>query len=146
MTRLFARGNLGVTLSVLAILVFVARAILDWGFVPEFTEAASPGTVAGATLLYMVLVGGWIWAVLAASHGARAGLIGALVSSALLSLGIGIGTALAFCPTPCRTIWPLMEITNWAGIIVGLAACVALGFELWRPTIRSGEDRTEGAG
>jgi pyruvate/2-oxoacid:ferredoxin oxidoreductase beta subunit len=78
----------------------------------------------------MAVFGGWLWGLLAATRGSRRGLIIALGFDLLLWLGIAVGTLLAYCPSPCDTAWPLMEIANWANLLFGLLAAVAAGLHL----------------
>lgn len=120
-----------ITLSVIALLAVLARlTFLDALFVSEFRSGFSadqPGPIALSMLGYMVLFGGWIWALLAATGGSRAGMIVALIFSVLAALGGGPLTLLDFCgPAGCAA-WPVGNIIVWVALIVGLAASIALG-------------------
>ena len=125
----FTSLNGAITLSVIALLSLLARTFVDFQFV--FNEfGSSPGQAALTVLMMTALVGGWLWGLLAAARGGRGGLIAALIFSLLLPVGEGIGTLVAFCPSPCQTAWPLMEIANWSNVILGLAAALAVGLHL----------------
>jgi hypothetical protein len=46
---------------------------------------------------------------------------------------LGLGTTVAYCPTPCATMWPLLEVANWANTLSGLLAALACGLALRAP-------------
>lgn len=129
----FTSLNVAITLSVVALLTILARiTYLDALFVSEFRKGLSedqPWPIALSMLGYMAFVGGWIWALLAAGRGSRAGLIVALVFSLLVAFGGGLLTLLVFCPQGCAA-WPVGNIIVWAALIFGLAASAALGSQL----------------
>jgi hypothetical protein len=127
----FSSQNGAITLSAVALVVFIARSLLDFQFVmPEFFSAT--GQVAMWIVIYMAFFGGWLWGLLAAVRGSRRGLIAALVFTLLLPVGGGIGTLVAFCPSPCPTAWPLGEIVNWLNLLSGLLAATAAGLHIWQ--------------
>jgi len=78
----------------------------------------------------MVFFGGWLWGLLAAVRGSRRGLVATLAFALILPVLTGIGTLVAFCPSPCATASGLMEIANWLNLISGLLATVAIGLHL----------------
>jgi hypothetical protein len=122
-----------ITLSSVAFLTGIARLILEVRFVPEVYSAMpenQPGQVALMILVFVVLFGGWLWALLAASHGSRRGLVALLIFNLVITFGWGLGTVVAFCPTPCRTVFPLTDIVTWSNVIVGLVATIAVGLRL----------------
>lgn len=124
----FTSLNGAITLSAVASLSMLARTFLDFQFV--FNEfAPSPGQAGLAILVMTAIFGGWLWALLAAVQNSRAGLIGALAFP-LLGVGGGLATMFALCPSPCPTAGGLMEIANWANLITGLLAAVAVGLHL----------------
>ncbi len=65
--------NEAVTLSTIAFLTLMARlTFLDALYVPEFRTILpenQPVTIALTMLVYMILVGGWVWSLLAAARG-----------------------------------------------------------------------------
>ena len=125
----FTSRNGAIVLLLIALIVFLGRTFIDFQFV--YADFASDlGMAALMTLINMALFGGWMWALLAAARGSRRGLIAALVLDLLLVFGLSVGTALLYCPSPCDTAWPLAEIFNWASLIFGLLAAVAVGFQL----------------
>ena len=112
--------------ALLALAVSLGRTLLDWGFVfPEF-GFTDPASVLGAMVFYVVIFSGWILALLSIARGGRAGLWVALALTLLLNVGLGLGTTVAFCPTPCRTLWPVGELWNWATTLSGIAATVVI--------------------
>ena len=58
------------------------------------------------------------------------GLIATLIFTLLFFLGIAVSTLVAYCPSPCSTGWPVIEIANWAKLITGLMAAIAVGLQL----------------
>jgi uncharacterized protein involved in cysteine biosynthesis len=77
-------------------------------------------------VLYVAIFSGWILALLSIARGGRAGLWVALGLTLLLNVGLGLGTTLAFCPTPCRTLWPVGELWNWATTLSGIVASILI--------------------
>ncbi len=118
-------------IAVLAFLAFLERAHLDWRYVlveavPD-NDIVATGAIAAA---YVALSATWIWALVAVARQRRGGAIALLLLSGVLLVALGISTPLAFCPSPCQTAWPLMEVSNWAGLAVGLLAILAAGLRL----------------
>ncbi|MBI2862465.1 MAG: hypothetical protein HYX89_06575 [Chloroflexi bacterium] len=125
----FTSLNGAITLSLVALLTFVGRTFVDYQYVyPEFFP--SPGQALVSITINVALVGGWIWALLAVASGKRGGLIAVLLFALLLSVGFGVATLVAFCPSPCPTAWPLGEVANWINLIAGVVAAVAVGLQL----------------
>ena len=61
-----------ITLSVIAFLTFQGRAFMDWRYeYPNQDPTGSLNTM--MALIYMALIGGWLWGLLAASRGNRGG-------------------------------------------------------------------------
>jgi pyruvate/2-oxoacid:ferredoxin oxidoreductase beta subunit len=81
-------------------------------------------------LLYTALFGAWTWALLRAMRGSRSALIAALIINLLFLLAIPVGTLVAYCPSPCRELWPVMELANWINVFFGLLATVAMALQL----------------
>jgi hypothetical protein len=124
--RRFATLRNVVAFSYLSLLLMLARFFLDFQFVfPDFVPDGP--TVWPVVALVTALFGAWMWSVNAASHQSWRGLVGTLVF-ALLTLVLGVGTAVSYCPTPCGTAWPLMEVTNWGNILLGLISAIVSGF------------------
>jgi|GEM_PF-3005084 hypothetical protein len=127
--------NAAVLFGVIALLTLMARlTFLDALYVPEFGAMLPenrPATIALTMLVYMVLSGCWVWSLLAAAQGSRAGLIGSLLFSLLTALGGGLFTLTALCPKGCAA-WPVGNIVVWANLISGMAASLALIFQLIR--------------
>jgi hypothetical protein len=112
--------------ALLALAVSLGRTLLDWGFVfPEF-GFTDPVSVLAAMVFYVVIFSAWILGLLSIAKGGRAGLWVALGLTLLLNVGLGLGTTLAFCPTPCRTLWPVGELWNWATTLSGIVASIVI--------------------
>ena len=125
----FTSLNGAVTLSMIALLAELWRAFVD--FQHEYSNFLnSMGALLLGTLLYTALFGGWAWALLRAMRGSRRELNAALIINLLFMLAIPIGTLVAYCPSPCPELWPLMELANWINLLFGLLAAVALAFQL----------------
>jgi hypothetical protein len=118
-----------VTLSVIALLTELWRAFLD--FQHEYSNILnSTGAVLLGALLYTALFAGWAWALLGLMCGNRSLLIAALIINLLFLLIIPIGTLVVYCPSPCPTLRPIMELANWINLLFGILATVALALQL----------------
>jgi len=129
--------NGAITLSVLALLTFLGRAFLDWRY--QYSQSDPAGNWDTTTgLIYMVLIGGWLWGLLAAGRGSRRGLIVSLIAVLLLDVAVALVTYFIFCPpwTGCIA-WPNAWSWNWSNLISGVIAAVALAFQLSRKGIES---------
>lgn len=115
----------------LAYLAFLERAFLDWRFVfAEFIPEGEVGTTTAALAFYVAAAGIWLWALLAAARGSRRAHLTILGLVAVFLVGAGLATLVSFCPSPCQTAWPLMEASNWIGLLVGLVASGVLIVQL----------------
>ena len=121
------RGAIALTL--ISLLVYLGRAFIDFYYVfGEF--GLGVGMVAGSIVIYLLLFGGWIWALLSAVQGSRRGLIAAFGFNLFFLLFIALGTLVSYCPSPCQTGWPLGEIAIWASLFTGLLAAICLGYQI----------------
>ena len=127
--------NGAVTLGIIAFLTLMARlTFMDALYVPEFRlllPENQPATLTLAMVVYMLLVGLWVWALLTSSRGSRAGLIASLLFSLLTAFGGGLLTLTALCPNGCAAP-PVGDGIVWANLISGLVASLALGYQLTR--------------
>ena len=129
MKRWLTSLNGAITLAVIALLTELWRAFVD--FQHQYSIFFNTmGILLLATLLYTALFGGWAWALLRAMRASRSALIAALIINLLFLLAIPVGTLVAYCPSPCRELWPLMELANWINLLFGLLATVALALQL----------------
>jgi hypothetical protein len=64
------------------------------------------------------------------------------VSIVFFLLIIAIGTLVSYCPSPCRTGWPLGEILIWLSLVFGVLASAATGFQIWSGQPRSLQNPT----
>jgi len=118
-----------ITLSVLGLLTFLGRLFLDWRYESRLMGAAGSLEEAVNVLLFLAFAGGWVWAMLAAIRGSRRGLIACLILALLLDVAFALVTYAVLCPPGCRgfpNLWPW----NWAQLITGLFAALALAFQL----------------
>jgi hypothetical protein len=122
-----------ITLSVIALLTELWRAFVDLlvPVYPFWTEPfRSAGMVLLVAMLYTVLFAAWAWALLRTLRGGRGALIVAFVINLFFLLAVPLGTLVAYCPSPCPTLWPLMELANWLNLVAGLLAAAAIGLHL----------------
>jgi hypothetical protein len=122
--------NGAITLSAIAFLTFFGRALMDWRYEYPSQDPIGAWDTQGA-LIYMVLAGAWLWGLLAAMRGSRWGLIACLVAVLLLDVSFALATYFFFCPpwTECNG-WPNAWLWNWANLISGVIAAVALAFQI----------------
>lgn len=131
MKNWFTSLNGAISLSAFALLTELWRAFID--FQHEYsTYLKGQDMIFLGTLIYTLFFAGWAWGLLAAARGSRGGLIAALVMSLLFLLIIPVGTLVAYCPSPCATLWPLFEIGNWINLFSGLLAAGAVTLQLTR--------------
>ena len=109
-----------VVLSIASLLSFLARTFLDYGFVYQELSLTN-ATLGVVTLFNLAFIGGWIWALVSASHGGRRAMFALLLYDALLVL-FGLATLISFCPSPCQTAWPVGEVAIWSNILAGVPA------------------------
>jgi len=121
-----------VVLSIASLLSFLARTFLDYGFVYQELSLTN-ATLGIVTLFNLVFIGGWIWALVSASHGGRRAMFALLVYDALLVL-FGLATLTSFCPSPCQTAWPVGEVAIWSNLLVGVPATFVVARNLLSKT------------
>jgi hypothetical protein len=125
--------NMVILLSSIAFLTGITRLMLDIRFVPEVFSAMpedQPMQTGPVLLLFVVLYGVWLCALLDASRNSRRGLIALIVANLVLAFGWGFSTVVALCPTPCPVAYPLTDLVTWANVIIGLIAAAAGGLYL----------------
>jgi hypothetical protein len=117
-------------LSGLALLSFLSRTLIDYRFV--FAELGFGERELGyVTLFTLVFYGGWIGALVAASHAGRKAMVVLMAYGAVL-IALGLYTMTTLCPSPCRTFWPVGEIAIWSNVLIGVAATALAGTSLFR--------------
>ncbi|RME11094.1 MAG: hypothetical protein D6802_07660 [Ardenticatenia bacterium] len=127
----FVSQNGTVTTSLLALLVFLGRAFIDYHYVySEF--GLGMGTLTFSMLLNLALFGGWIWGLLKMVQGSHRGIKAVLGFNVFFLLVVAVGTLVAYCPSPCQTAWPLAEIANWLSLFLGLLATTSAAAYLAR--------------
>ncbi|MCL4249517.1 MAG: hypothetical protein KJ065_15345 [Anaerolineae bacterium] len=126
--------NLILALSCAALLSFLGRTFLDYGYVfPEFGVTIT--ALLAVTLGVLAFYGVWLWSLLAVARGSRKGLVALLIFDLLLVV-FGVSTFTTSCPSPCPTAWPLGEILLWSNVVIGTAACLTA----LRQLVRRGSD------
>jgi hypothetical protein len=129
MKKRFPSRNGAVTLSVIALLSELWRAFID--FQHEYSNILnSTGAVLLSTLLYTALFVGWAWALLRTFRGNRASLVAGFTINLLFLLFVPIGTLVVYCPSPCLTLWPIMELANWLNLLFGILAGIAMALQI----------------
>jgi len=118
-------SNRVIALCVIALLAFQGYAVLAF----IFMEKWGIGALAVALVVYLALLGGWLWALLVAARGSRRGLITVAVFS-LFPVAAAASDLLVFCPSPCQDHWPLSEISFWSTLLAGLLAVLAVSVYL----------------
>ncbi|WP_394829538.1 hypothetical protein [Pendulispora albinea] len=132
-----------VGVSLVCMLGGLGRFFLDWRFVPEFAAPDDPpAKVAWMLLGILVLFGVWTWAIVRMAQESRGWTIVLAALNIVVNFAyLGAGTAVSFCPTPCTTIWPLMEIMIWANLVMGVAAAALNLLLLRKPVLRGARAR-----
>jgi hypothetical protein len=110
------------TVSFAAFLAFLWSVLLDWHFVLD-EWGLSLGQVGLAGVIYLVILAGWIWALISAAAQRRGALVGLFVYALLLA-AYAVMDLVVYCPETCGRIW-LYYIANWANLIFGAAAAAA---------------------
>lgn len=130
MKNWFTSLNGPITLSVIALLTFLGRAFLDWQY--QYSQSDPAGTWYTSTvLIYLVLISGWLWGLLAAGRGSHRGLIGSLIAVLLLNVAFALATYFLFCPPwTGRQGWPKAWPWNWSNLFSGAIAAIAILFQL----------------
>jgi hypothetical protein len=117
-------------LSGLGLLSFLTRTLIDYRFV--FAEVGFGERELGyVTLFTLVFYGGWIGALVAASHAGTKAMAVLMAYSAML-VAFGLYTMTTLCPSPCRTFWPVGEISIWSNVLIGVAATALAAISLFR--------------
>lgn len=122
------------TLAVMALLAQLWWAFVDFQY-QYASLLTSVGAVLLASLLYTALFAGWARALLGVMRGSRGALVAALIFNLLFLLVIPVGGLVAYCPSPCQELWPLMELANWLNLVLGLLATAALALQLRRKRV-----------
>ena len=121
----FASRDAAFLLSFVALLRLLARSYADTDLIlPEFTGLFGSGVSVVWIVGWLVIAGGWIWALVLAAGGGGRGVWIVLFGYALLTgLGFGLASLLAF---------PNFAMTSvfWISLIAGLLASVAVAFQL----------------
>lgn len=121
----FRSSNGVVSLSFLALLSLLFRSYMDTAYI-------LPGDYSGFgtnfSILwffgYTAILGGWIWALVAAGKDSRGGLITLLVYSMVVSLGFGAVSLLTFVS------YPVEILIFGSNILFGFIAFVSILFRL----------------
>jgi hypothetical protein len=118
--------NRTITLSIIAMLSFIGYAFLEsLYFLGEWIQGIP--AAAGMTLVVIIVVGGWVWGMIAASGGSRKGLIAMLVFSLLPAL-FTLYDLIFYSPVTYG--WPLVQIAVWVTFVTCVLAAVATAFQL----------------
>ncbi len=126
MKTLFEAKNRVIAVSVIALLSFVGYAFLEsLFFLGEWVKGiAAAGLM---TIVVIAITGGWIWSLLAAKEGRRAGFVAALVFSLFPAL-FTLYDLVYFSPIPYG--WPLLQAAVWITFASNILAIVAITMHL----------------
>jgi len=121
----FRSSNGVVVLSFLALLSLLIRSYVDTAYI-------LPGDYSGFGINfsilwffgYTVILGGWIWALIAAGKDNRGGLIALLVYSIVVTLGFGAASLLTFVS------YPVEILIFGSNFLFGFIASVSILFRL----------------
>ena len=119
-----------IALSVISLLTFLGRTFMDWRY--EYPKQDPAGNWDTSTaLIFLLLIGGWLWGLLSAGRGSRRGLIVCLIAVLLLDVAFALVIYFVFCPpwTGCQG-WPNAWTWNWLNLISGTIAAVAIASQL----------------
>ncbi len=115
-----------ITLSVLAMLSFVAYALFVYRYLIEQLMPGIPGAVV-QTAFVLLLLGAWIWSLFAAVGGNRSGLVVALICTCLPAL-LTLYDLILYSPIPNG--WPLLQISVWSTFALSVIALAALAYQV----------------
>jgi len=121
----FRSSNGVVVLSFLALLSLLFRSYMDTAYILP-GDYSSFGINFSILWFfgYTVILGGWIWALIAAGKDSRGGLITLLVYSMLVSLGFGAASLRAFVS------YPVEVFIFGSNFLFGFIASVSILFRL----------------
>lgn len=109
-----------------AAVMFLVRTFLDFRFVyPQFTADDDLATAGISFVLYGLVSGIWIWALVGVARERRRGVIAIAVLAGVTLVLMWVATAAAFCPFPCPSEFPLGELVNTGGLVAGVLALAA---------------------
>ena len=133
MKNWFLSRNGAITLSVIALLVFLGRVFLDWRYESHLLGTEGSLEEFLYILMFLAFAGSWVWGMLAAKSGSRGGLLACLILALLLGVGFAAVTYFFLCPpASCPKFIPNLWRWNWAQLISGLAASISIVLQLTR--------------
>ena len=131
MRNWFLSQNGAITLSVIALLVYLGRVFLDWRYESHLLGAEGSLQEFLYILMFLAFAGQLVWGMLTAKSGSRRGLFACLFLALLLGVGFAAVTYFFLCPpASCTQFIPNLWQWNWAQLILGLVAAIALVFQL----------------
>ncbi len=136
----FTSSDGAITLSLLALLGLLVRSYADTRYilVEDFNSLGS-GFVVLWIFGYTAIIGGWIWALLAASYRRRGGWIALFIFTLLTALIFGAASLLVFAN------FTVEFVLFGANLITGTLASIAVGLQLWWVSSRHGISKQKGA-
>jgi hypothetical protein len=121
-----ASRRVAVALAAVGFIAFFARALLDWRFVyGDYIAETDVATTTFAVAFYAAVGALWIWGLLGLAAGRRNPAIIVAVLSLLFLVLAGLATPVFFCPGSCKTVWPLFDVVNLLGLVVGALAAAS---------------------
>ena len=138
MKNWFLSLNGAITLSVVALLVFLGRVFLDWRYESHLLGTEGSFEEFLYILMFLAFAGSWVWGMLAAKSGSRGGLFACLILELLLGVGFAAVPYFFLCPpASCPKFIPNLWQWNWAQFISGLLAAIAILFQLTGKKVES---------
>lgn len=121
-----------ITLSVFAFMTFLGRGFMDWRYEYPLQDPSGSWDLP-VGLIYMLLAGGWVWALVAASNDSRRGIVAITALALVLNVILALATFFIFCPfwSDCEG-WPNAWLWNWANLLTGVLAVGAGLYQLRR--------------
>jgi hypothetical protein len=131
MKNWFASLRGALALSILALLSEAWRGFLDAMFVLP-VDFSDDSLLILASLIFTLLFSLWVWLLILASRGSRAGLLAVFILNALVLLAIPVSWLLFYCPSACRMDAGIFNLANSLNLIFGFLAAFSLGLNIWR--------------
>lgn len=129
----YSSPNGAIRLSLVALLTLLVRSYLDTRYIlVEDFASLGRGFVALWILAYTAMIGGWMWALLAATGDRRGAWITLLAFGLLTGLGFGAASLLVFAN------FTVEFVLFGASLVAGALASAAVGLQLRRVSPRLG--------
>jgi hypothetical protein len=126
--KTFTSLSMAITLSFVHLLVEMWRGFLDFSLILPGVAGNQAGNLALFAGVYILIFAFWMVGLGNARQGKRGGILTALVSGALLWVGLDLGSIFFYCRGGCSYL--VFDIASYVGLIVGALALFGLGSNL----------------